>query len=113
MPLHTKRNRFDIDINIEYNYDDEEKFYKNYNKYSWSYAKTYLEYENIIIQYDFYKKNLINNYYDNNKDLSNTEIIDITNKDKYLNYLLNKKINKKEELDIHNNNYVYYYNYYI
>ena len=107
MSLQAKRNRFEI----EYNYDDEEKFYKNYYKYSWAYAKNYLEYENIRIEYDVYKNDLIN-YYDNNNNLSNKEIIDITNKDNYLNYLLNKKKNKKEELDIYNDNYVYYYNYY-
>ena len=43
MTSQLKRNNYENN----YTFDDEKKFYDKYHKYAWSYAKNYIEYENI------------------------------------------------------------------
>ena len=108
MTSQLKRNNYEIN----YTLDDEIKFYDNYHKYAWSYAKNYIEYENIKSDYNAHKNYLCNYYYDKEPLLSYKQCISLVNQDNHLQNLLIYKEKKYEEMDIYYDKFSYYYDYY-
>lgn len=108
MTSQLKRNNYENN----YTLDDEIKFYDNYHKYAWSYAKNYMEYENIKSDYNVHKNNLFNYYYDKEPLLSYKQCLNLVSRDNHLQNLLIYKEKKYEEMEIYYDKFSYYYDYY-
>lgn len=108
MTSQLKRNNYENNYSI----DDEKKFYDNYHKYAWSYARNYIEYDNINSDYNAHKNYLFNYYYDKELLLSYKQCLYLVSKDNHLENLLICKEKKYKELEYYLDKYSYYYNYY-
>jgi len=108
MTSQLKRNNYEE----THSFENEKKFYDNYHKYAWSYAKNYIEYDNIKSYYNKRKKYLFDYYYDKEPLLSYKRCLDLVSRDDDLKNLLISKEKKYKELEFYLDKYSYYYNYY-